>query len=219
MALTKEQEQEIRKQLLSQIEKLPQKNKEQIKQQILSLNKEQLEQFLKQNNIQITKSGQLQQSPQQSQQQETSQCIFCSIVKNQIPSHKITETNKAIAILEINPLSKGHSIIIPLEHTTLDKLPKSSLTLAQKIAKKIKLKLKPEDVKIETSSFQGHAIINVIPLYKDEKIEKKKASEQELQQLKLKLETKKRASRGPRKPKQKKSDSTTNLPQISFRIP
>jgi len=210
MALTPEQAKEIKKQILAQVENFPQKNKEQIKQSISQLNEEQLEQFLKQNNIQI-KDGQLGGD-------EETRCVFCSITKNEIPSNKIAENKKAIAILEINPLSKGHTLILPLEHATIDKLPKSSLTLAQKIAKRIKTKLKPEDVKIETSSFQGHAIINVIPLYKDKPIEKKQASEKELKKLQSKLETKKRTSRTPKKNPMKKQDFS-KLPKISFRIP
>jgi len=216
MELTSEQIKEIKKQLITQIEKLPQENKEEIKQQILSLNEQQLKEFLKQNKIKITKSGQLQQ---ESLKQTTNQCIFCSIAKNQVPSHKIAETNKAIAILEINPLSKGHSIIIPLEHIKTDKLPKSALSLAQKIVKKIKAKLKPEDIKIETSNFQGHSMVNIIPIYKDRKLEKHRASESELKQLQSKLKTKKRSPR-KRKTKIKTQESTNNnLPQINFRIP
>ena len=223
MALTSERTEEIKQQLISQTEKLPQENKEEIKQHILDLNEQQLEEFLKQNKIKITESGQLQQEPSK---QTASQCIFCSIVKNQVPSFKIAETNKAIAILELNPLSKGHSIIIPLEHIKTDKLPKSALSLAQKISKKLKTKLKPEDIKIETSSLQGHAMINVIPIYKDEKLEKHQANESELKTLQSKLKTKKRSSRktNSTNPKTETKNKTQesidkNLPKITFRIP
>lgn len=204
--LSEEQAETIKKQLLMQVNKLPQENKEQIKQYISQLNEEQLEQFLRQNKIQI-------QQPEQTQQATGTQCIFCSIIKNEIPSYRITENKKAIAILEINPLSKGHILILPIEHTTIEKIPRPALTLAQKITKKIKTKLKPEDVKIETSSFQGHAIINVIPFYKDIPPKKEKASEAELKQLQSKLEIKKRQK--PRVAKVK----ILKLPEISFRIP
>ena len=86
--------------------------------------------------------------------------------------------------------------------------------LAQKIAKKITTKFKPEDIKIETSGFQGHAFINIIPMYKDEKLEKKKAEETELAKLQVKLETKKR---GPRAAKPKEPEK--ELQEIGFRIP
>jgi len=212
MALTKEQVENIKQQLVSQIENSQMENKDQLKQQLLNLDEQGLEQFLKQNNI----PNPYEQGSEQGSQQ--SQCIFCSIINNEVPSYKINENDKSIAILEINPLSKGHSIIIPKEHIETNNLPKSSLSLAQKIAKKIKLKLKPEDVKIETSSFQGHAMINIIPIYKNQKIEKRKAEESELTELKNILETKKR---GPRKssPKSTSKASSKKIPQISFRIP
>jgi len=212
-----EQSEQIKEQLIAQIENSKLENKEQIKEYLKKLNEEQLKEFLAQNNLEFTK-GQLRQTnipESQNPSLQGSQCIFCSITKNEIPAYKLAENAKAIAILELNPLSKGHSLILPLEHLKVDTLPKSVLSLAQKIAKKIKTKLKPEDVKIETSSFQGHAFINIIPIYKDIKLEKHKAEEDELKQLQKLLETKKRGPRGPRKIK----TSQNNLPKISFRIP
>ncbi len=206
--LTKEQAKEIKKQLLTQVENLPQENKEQIKQQISEFNEEQLEAFLDQNKVQV----------QQGQEgTKETKCVFCSIIENKMPSYKIAENKKAIAILEINPLTKGHILILPLEHTTIDKTPRLAMSLAQKIAKKIKTKLKPEDIKLETSSFQGHAIINVVPLYKDNPPKKEKANEQELQKLQRLLETKKRNPRAISTVT--KSKSLKGLPKISFRIP
>lgn len=202
MPIEKEQSEQIKKQLLTQIENSQLENKEQIKEYIQKLNPEQLKEFLKQNKI-------------QPQQQSESKCIFCSIVDNEVSSYRISENKKAIAILEINPLSKGHAIIIPVQHTSIEKIPKSALSLAQNITKKIKTKLKPEEVKIETSSFQGHAIINIIPFYKDAKIEKRKASEEELKELQSLLETKKRQ----RLKTTPTARSTKGLPKISFRIP
>lgn len=44
-------------------------------------------------------------------------CIFCKIVKGEIPSFKIYEDDDFIAFLDINPKSPGHTQIIPKEHT------------------------------------------------------------------------------------------------------
>ena len=212
--LTKEQAKEIKKQLLAQVENLPQENKEQIKQQISEFNEEQLEAFLDQNKVQVQQPGVTEGAEPLAKE---TKCIFCSIIENKMPSYKIAENKKAIAILEINPLTKGHILILPLEHTTIDKLPKLSMSLAQKIAKKIKTKLKPEDIKLETSSFQGHAIINVVPLYKNNPPKKEKANEEELQKLQELLETKKRNPRAISTVT--KSKSLKGLPKINFRIP
>lgn len=212
--MEKEQADEIKEQLLEQIGSSQLENKEQIEEYIKNLNEEQLEEFLKQNKIQLSSVPRAKNISA-----STPKCIFCSIINKETPSYKVAENKKAIAILEINPLSKGHVLIIPNEHTTIDKLSKFSFNLAQKVAKKIKKKLKPEDVKIETSSIQEHAIIQIIPFYKDQKTEKRKVEEEELKELQSMLETKKRKSRKPKNKKILTEDSIKNLPEISFRIP
>jgi len=216
MPLTQEQSAEIKKQLLKQVEQLPQENKEEIKKYIQELNPFQLEEFLKQNKIQISEQG-------LSQEQKSEKPIFQSIVDGEIPSYKIDENKKAVAILEINPLSKGHSIVLPKKQVPTEKIPKSAMSLAQKIAKKIKSKLKPEDIKIETSNFQNYPMINIIPIYKDVKLEKKKVSEKELIEMQVRLEVKKRGSRkssiNSKKQMSKSQEKKSNIPEISFRIP
>lgn len=44
-------------------------------------------------------------------------CVFCAIAANEIPSFRIYEDEVAIAYLDINPFSKGHTLIIPREHS------------------------------------------------------------------------------------------------------
>lgn len=196
---------EIKKQLLIEIEKLPNENKEQLKNYIKSLNEKELEEFLEKNRIQVKTNV----------ASEKNQCIFCRIAKREIPSYKIAENKKAVAVLEINPFSKGHSIVIPFEHTTIEKIPKTVLSLSQKIAKKIKKKLKPNDIKIETVS-SPHPIINVIPIYENIPLKKYRATEEELKKIQSKLETKKRTKR---KKQEKESSEPLDLKELSFRIP
>ena len=43
-------------------------------------------------------------------------CIFCKIVKGEIPAKKIFETDKTMAFLDAFPLTKGHSLVIPKKH-------------------------------------------------------------------------------------------------------
>ena len=37
-------------------------------------------------------------------------CIFCKIVRGEIPCHKLVETEHVLAFLDINPLSDGHAV-------------------------------------------------------------------------------------------------------------
>ena len=43
-------------------------------------------------------------------------CIFCKIIKGEIPSTRIYEDDVCIATLDINPAAMGHTLIIPREH-------------------------------------------------------------------------------------------------------
>lgn len=44
------------------------------------------------------------------------ECIFCKIVRGEIPCHKIFEDNGVLAFLDINPVSKGHTLVISKQH-------------------------------------------------------------------------------------------------------
>ncbi|HII35697.1 MAG TPA: HIT family protein [Nitrosopumilaceae archaeon] len=43
-------------------------------------------------------------------------CIFCNIVEGKIPARKIMETEKSLAFLDVFPLTKGHTLVIPKNH-------------------------------------------------------------------------------------------------------
>ena len=43
-------------------------------------------------------------------------CIFCKIVKGEIPSFKVYEDDKVFAFEDINPISEGHTLLIPKTH-------------------------------------------------------------------------------------------------------
>jgi len=44
------------------------------------------------------------------------ECVFCKIVKGEIPSHKVYEDDNFLAFLDIRPLSPGHTLVIPKKH-------------------------------------------------------------------------------------------------------
>ena len=43
-------------------------------------------------------------------------CVFCAIEAGEIPSFKIYEDGQVLAFLDINPFSKGHTLVIPKVH-------------------------------------------------------------------------------------------------------
>ena len=43
-------------------------------------------------------------------------CVFCAIANKQAPAHVIREDDLSLALLDINPLSRGHCLVIPKRH-------------------------------------------------------------------------------------------------------
>ncbi|OGI76563.1 hypothetical protein A3C57_03155 [Candidatus Nomurabacteria bacterium RIFCSPHIGHO2_02_FULL_33_12] len=43
-------------------------------------------------------------------------CIFCKIIKGEIPCDKVYEDEKVLAFLDIHPVSTGHTLLVPKEH-------------------------------------------------------------------------------------------------------
>jgi len=205
--LNKEQTEQIKKQVFQQIDStFPEDQKKSAKDQINAMNQEEFENFLIQNKL-IKQDGQIAQQEQQ--------CVFCSIIEEKIPSYKIDENKDSIAILEINPISKGHVIIIPKEHiSTSDKIPKTAFSLAKKIAKKLKSKFKPKEVIIASTNLFGHEILNVLPVYTNENLnsEKNKAKKEDLEKLQNLLKVK-------HKPKTIKKQKTKKIEEENLWLP
>ncbi|KAL5000442.1 HIT-like domain-containing protein [Aspergillus recurvatus] len=65
-------------------------------------------------------------------------CIFCRIIKGEIPSFKLFESDRVFAFLDIQPLSRGHALVIPKYHgAKLTDIPDDYLTEILPVAKKI----------------------------------------------------------------------------------
>ncbi|KAL1936972.1 hypothetical protein VTO73DRAFT_2824 [Trametes versicolor] len=73
-------------------------------------------------------------------------CIFCKIIKGEIPSFKLIETEKVFSFLDIGPLSKGHALIIPKYHAEkLHEVPDEYFADVLPAAKKIAIALGAEN--------------------------------------------------------------------------
>ncbi len=105
-------------------------------------------------------------------------CIFCKIANKEIESFVVYEDEKVMAFLDIRPLSKGHTLVIPKEHyENVLEMPSDiakDLTNAVKIVCEKLKKLGAEGFNIITNvnKVAGqeimHAHIHVIPRYSEE---------------------------------------------------
>ncbi|KAJ1962988.1 Adenosine 5'-monophosphoramidase [Dipsacomyces acuminosporus] len=77
------------------------------------------------------------------------ECIFCKIIRGEIPSVKLLETASSLAFLDVGPLSEGHALVIPKFHAEkLHQLPDEFLADAMPVAKKIAAALGAENYNI-----------------------------------------------------------------------
>lgn len=95
-------------------------------------------------------------------------CIFCKIVRGEIPSFKVYEDDKVFAFEDINPVSKGHTLIIPKKHAeNIWELSEEELIAIQKVSKKIahaiKEVLNPDG--IACLQLNGRAVNQVVMHY------------------------------------------------------
>ncbi|CAK7056667.1 MAG: hypothetical protein DELT_01259 [Desulfovibrio sp.] len=65
-------------------------------------------------------------------------CIFCRIVKGELPSTRVYEDDALFAFLDINPISPGHTLLIPKGHyETLLDIPENTASLLLPAAQRI----------------------------------------------------------------------------------
>lgn len=75
-------------------------------------------------------------------------CVFCKIIKDEIPSHKVYEDEKYLAFLDVTPSASGHTIVIPKKHIlNLFELSEQETGEFFEIVKKIALHIKQSELK------------------------------------------------------------------------
>lgn len=103
-------------------------------------------------------------------------CIFCKIINGEIPCYKVYEDEKIFAFLDIHPVNKGHTLVIPKKHAVnIYDIEESEIAEMVKIGKKLALKIrevtKAEGMNIHMNNEKAggqavfHAHIHLIPRY------------------------------------------------------
>jgi histidine triad (HIT) family protein len=95
-------------------------------------------------------------------------CIFCKIIKGEIPCIKVYEDDSMLAFADINPISKGHTLIIPKRHVeNMWEATEGELVTIMKTAKKlihaIKDALNPQGVAV--LQLNGRAVNQIVMHY------------------------------------------------------
>lgn len=173
--IPKEKIEQIRQNILAQVKNFPPDKADELKEQIESMSDDEFIDFLKKNNM-------FQQGEGQEQQ-----CIFCLISEGKVESFKLYEDSEIIAVLDINPISQGHSLIIPKAHISdVGELKASMFEKARMLSILLKKEMKADSIELLTSSRLGHIIINIIPVYNNAPLlefKRQKASKDNLKNI------------------------------------
>lgn len=135
----------------------------------------------------------LTEDQQKAVEEQKKNCPFCQIVADKIPSKKVYEDDKALAILDINPAAEGHILLLPKEHYPIAPLIPSETTvhlakLTRDLAKTVREAATSPGaaVFIANGAAAGqqspHFLIHIIP---DEKLEVFDLPEKEIDTSKL----------------------------------
>jgi len=106
-------------------------------------------------------------------------CVFCKIIKGEFDSAKIYEDNDVLAFLDIKPVTKGHVLVIPKQHSenifdiSEDNLQKI-IVVGKKLAERIQNVLHTDGIRLSQSNgaVAGQEImhfhLHIIPRYKND---------------------------------------------------
>ena len=108
-------------------------------------------------------------------------CVFCAIAANEIPSFKVYEDDLVLAYLDINPFSKGHTLVIPKEHSsglldTSDETLAALVARVKKVASHLKATLPCDGFNILQNNGEAagqtvmHIHFHIVPRYGKEEI-------------------------------------------------
>ncbi len=96
--------------------------------------------------------------------------IFSKIASGEIPSYKVAENDRFMAFLDINPLAKGHTLVIPKKETNYifdieDQDFRDLFLFAKKVAVSIKKCIQCEKVGMAVIGLEvPHAHIHLVPI-------------------------------------------------------
>lgn len=103
-------------------------------------------------------------------------CLFCKIVRGEIPSQKIYEDEKTLAFLDIRPVNPGHMLIIPKKHAVdIFEIEESEwdavMRTVRKVSHALESALSPVGINLAMNNRPGagqavfHAHVHVMPRF------------------------------------------------------
>jgi histidine triad (HIT) family protein len=109
-------------------------------------------------------------------------CIFCAIIRGDLPSTKVDEDDRTYAFMDIHPWTRGHALVIPKKHTpNLYEIEPDELAAVASAAKRLALRMRDalecDGINLLNSTNRAawqtvfHFHMHVIPRYDDDPLQ------------------------------------------------
>ena len=106
-------------------------------------------------------------------------CIFCKIVRGEIPSFKVYEDDSVLAFLDIRPVNPGHTLVVPKKHSeNVFDIPSNDWIAVTEVARKLAIAIEKavgaDGVNLAMNNRENagqlvdHAHIHIIPRKKED---------------------------------------------------
>lgn len=103
-------------------------------------------------------------------------CLFCQIVDGEVPSYTVYEDDETLAFLDVNPVSAGHTLVIPKRHaehlTGMDeRTTEAVFQTVNKVASAVETGLEPDGINLLQNNGKAagqeidHVHVHVIPRF------------------------------------------------------
>jgi histidine triad (HIT) family protein len=109
-------------------------------------------------------------------------CIFCKVIAGEIPSEVVDSDDRTVTVMDINPATRGHVVVIPRDHTenllsVSEEDLAATMAAARRIATRMQETLEPAGFNILNNMGRAawqsifHFHVHVIPRYHEDPLQ------------------------------------------------
>jgi histidine triad (HIT) family protein len=109
-------------------------------------------------------------------------CIFCKVIAGEIPGEIVDSDDRTVTVMDINPATRGHVVVIPREHagdilSVSEKDLAATMAAVRRIATRMQETLGPDGFNILNNMGRAawqsifHFHVHVIPRYRDDPLQ------------------------------------------------
>jgi histidine triad (HIT) family protein len=139
------------------------------------------------------------------------ECIFCKIVKGEVPAAKIYDDHDVMAFLDINPATPGHALVIPKKHSTNimdtdERTFEKVMCVVKVVSERVKSRLNADGINVlqnngrQSGQLVDHLHVHIIPRYTNDnfvlRFPRASVSQEDMKKIQEKLSETEKPAKG-----------------------